>query len=81
MNKDGIKEYLTKELSLLLDVKLNKIDTNGRFIEDFGLDSLDFVLLMENAEEAFDVDIPDSEFDGLKTLNNLIDYIFERAKC
>lgn len=75
MTKDEVKKYLTNELNPLLDIKPDKIDMNGQFIEDFGFDSLDFVLLMENIEEIFNIDIPDSEFNNLKIPNNLINYI------
>lgn len=50
-----------------------KLDTS--FIDDLGADSLDIVELIMALEEAFDMQIPDSEAEKIATVNDVVEYI------
>lgn len=49
--------------------------TENTTIEDVMADSLDTVELLMSVEETFDIDIPDSEAQKLRSLGELSDYI------
>ncbi len=60
-----------------LGVEESEVKSESRFIEDLGADSLDTVELVMALEEKFDVSIPDSDAEKVKTVQNAIDYIKE----
>ena len=60
-----------------LGVEESEVNTESRFIEDLGADSLDTVELVMALEEKFGVSIPDSDAEKVKTVQNAIDYIKE----
>ena len=47
----------------------------SRFIEDLGADSLDEVELVMALEDEFEIEIPDTEAEKVKTVQQAIDYI------
>ncbi|HOE91795.1 MAG TPA: acyl carrier protein [Candidatus Cloacimonadota bacterium] len=52
-----------------------EIQPNARFIEDLGADSLDSVELIMKFEEEFDIEIPDTDSERIKSVQDAIDYI------
>lgn len=46
-----------------------------RFVEDMEMDSLAVVETIIAAEVAFEIDIPDGEVDGIRTLQEAADYV------
>ena len=47
----------------------------AKFIEDLGADSLDIVELVMAMEDAFNIDIPDEEAEGIRTVDDAASYI------
>ena len=66
-----VKQIIVKHLS----VDEAKVTPNARFVEDLGADSLDVVELVMAFEEAFNIEIPDKDAEGIKTVQQAIDYI------
>ncbi|CAI5757831.1 unnamed protein product [Candida verbasci] len=56
----------------------NGITEDSSFINDLGLDSLDVVEVVMELEHEFNIQIPDNEADGLKTVGQTIDYILSQ---
>lgn len=52
-----------------------EIRGEDRLVEDLGLDSLDLVELMMAVEEEFGVEIPDSEAEKIKTVQDVMKFI------
>ncbi|RCK56672.1 Acyl carrier protein, mitochondrial [Candida viswanathii] len=52
-----------------------EITDASSFTSDLGLDSLDVVEVVMELEHEFNIQIPDNEADGLKTVGQTIDYI------
>jgi acyl carrier protein len=48
--------------------------------EDLGADSLDIVEMMMSLEEIYSVTIPDEMLPNLKTIGNIVDYIYDNMK-
>jgi acyl carrier protein len=65
------KEVVAEQLS----VDINTITPDSKFIDDLGADSLDIVELVMALEEKFDIEIPDSDAEGIITLQNAVDYV------
>lgn len=51
-----------------------------RLVEDLGFDSLSMIELLLQAEDAFDIDIPDEDVGNIVTVQDCITYIESRVK-
>lgn len=47
----------------------------SRFVEDLEIDSLASIEMILAAETAFEIDVPDGEVDGIRTLQEAADYV------
>ncbi|MCF2612079.1 MULTISPECIES: acyl carrier protein [Fusobacterium] len=68
---DKIKEIVVEQLG----VDADQVTPEANFVEDLGADSLDTVELIMAFEEEFDVEIPDTDAENIKTVQDVIDYI------
>ena len=68
---DKIKEIVVEQLG----VDADQVTPEANFVEDLGADSLDTVELIMAFEEEFDVEIPDTDAEKIKTVQDVIDYI------
>lgn len=66
-----IKEIVVEQLG----VDEDQVTLEANFIEDLGADSLDTVELIMAFEEEFDIEIPDTEAEKIKTVQDVVDYI------
>ncbi|WP_226364036.1 phosphopantetheine-binding protein [Mycoplasma anserisalpingitidis] len=72
----SIKEIVIKEFNKLAKSKKVKESDN---IKDLEIDSLDFAELIINAEDMFEIQLPDSELTNLVTVNDVI-LLIEKTK-
>jgi len=63
-----------------LAVSKETVTRSTSFIEDIGADSLDIVELVMELEEEFDIQIPDTDAEKIKTVGEAIDYIEKKPK-
>lgn len=68
---DKIREIVVEQLG----VEADQVVPTANFVEDLGADSLDTVELIMAFEEEFDVEIPDTDAEKIKTVQDVIDYI------
>jgi acyl carrier protein len=68
---DKIKEIVVEQLG----VEPNQVTPEANFVEDLGADSLDTVELVMAFEEEFGVEIPDTEAEKIRTVNDVLHYI------
>lgn len=71
MEFEKIREIVSEQLGI--DESTIKLDTV--FVDDLGADSLDVVELIMALEEAFDMEIPDTEAEKIVTVGDAVDYI------
>ena len=71
MDFEMVRDIIVEQLGV--DASAVKPDT--AFIDDLGADSLDVVELIMALEEAFDMEIPDTEAEKIITVNDAVDYI------
>jgi acyl carrier protein len=72
---------ITKIIEEQLGVEADRIKPEASFIEDLNADSLDIVELVMAMEEEFDMEIPDEDAEGLKTVQNVFDYMKDKGKA
>lgn len=58
-----------------LDVEEDKVTMNASIQDDLGADSLDIVDLIMSLEEEFDVEIPDDQVEGMKSVGDIVKYV------
>ncbi|MCC8021416.1 MAG: acyl carrier protein [Akkermansiaceae bacterium] len=72
---DSIESQVKDIIVEQLGVEPEKVTSEARFIEDLGADSLDIVELVMAFEEKFDIEVPDEDAEGLKSVADVISYI------
>jgi len=72
---DKIKEVVAEQL----DVSVDEIKEDSKFVEDLGADSLDVVELVMALEEEFGVEIPDEDAEKIQTVKDALDYIKSKS--
>lgn len=71
MTIDKIKQILADTL----DVSEDEISADTNIATDLGADSLDVVEILMSIEDEFDIEIPDSEIENIRTVGELVEYI------
>jgi acyl carrier protein len=73
--EDQVKSIVAEQLG----VKEEEVTNKASFVDDLGADSLDTVELVMALEEEFETEIPDEDAEKIKTVQQAIDYITQRA--
>ena len=77
---DDVKEKVIEIVCEQLNAKKEDVKMETSFINDLGADSLDTVELVMEFEERFDVEIPDSDAEKIRTIGDAVSYISEKKK-
>lgn len=72
---DNIESQVKDIIVEQLGVEPEKVTLEAKFIEDLGADSLDIVELIMAFEEKFSIEVPEEASEGLKTVQDVIDFI------
>lgn len=67
----GLAELVNDETGIAADV----VAVDKSFTDDLDIDSISMMTIVVNAEEKFDVKIPDEEVKNLKTVGDAVDFI------
>ena len=70
MTLSALREILTAQLGIHAET----ITPDSRIREDLGADSLDVVEIIMEIEEEAGIDISDEEAEGLRTVQDILDY-------
>ena len=66
-------------LSEQFDVEEDTITNDTSITEDLGADSPDVVDLLMSIEDEFEIEVPDTEIENIKTVGELVKYIEDHA--
>ncbi len=64
----------------ILRVPLETVTPEARLLEDLEVDSLFVVQLAMALEERFSIEVPEEDIPGLKTIQDLVDYVQSKAE-
>ena len=67
----GLAELITDETGISAD----EVALEKSFTDDLDIDSISMMTIVVNAEEKFDVKIPDEEVKNLKTVGDAVNFI------
>ena len=62
-----------------LGVSESDVTAEAHFVDDLGADSLDTVELVMKFEEDFDIEIPDEDAEGMRTIADVEKYVSDRV--
>ena len=68
-------EELKEIICQYVDVEEDNITEDARFMEDLGFNSFDFMSLVGEVEERFDVEVEEREVVQIRTVKDAMDYI------
>ncbi|MDD6812659.1 MAG: acyl carrier protein [Lachnospiraceae bacterium] len=68
-------EELREIICQYVDVTPDKITEDARFMEDLGFNSYDFMSLVGEVEEKYDIEVEEREVVQIKTVKDAMDYI------
>lgn len=76
---NGLETKVRKIIADRLQVEPESVTASASFVEDLGADSLDLVELVMAFEEEFDLEIPDQDAEGMKTVGTAIEYLQKKV--
>ncbi|MCS6795484.1 MAG: acyl carrier protein [Raineya sp.] len=74
----NVKQTVLEILKEKLDLPESVLTMEANFIKDLGVDSLDYIEVVMAFEQAFGINIPDTDTEKMRTVGAAIDYIEER---
>ena len=79
MEKKMFEEFKEK-LAEYVDMPTDEMTEESRFIEDLGMNSFQFMSLLGDLEEEYDVSVDETEVRKLRTIGDACKYIEELMK-
>ena len=73
------QDQIIKMIADQLQIDEEQVKPDASFMDDLGADSLDTVELIMALEEEFDIEIPDSEAEKIRTVQQALNYLAENA--
>ncbi len=71
---EGVKKILIDKIGLAP----TEITHDANFVKDLGIDSLDYAELVMEFEQNFNIRIPDTDAEKLKTITQAVNYINQK---
>lgn len=79
LNRDATYTKVVQLVAHKLNVDRERVERATSF-QDLGADSLDMVEIVMKLEEEFDVEINDDDAEKMTSINQVVDYIIQRAR-
>lgn len=80
MNTEQARAHVQTVLGRIApEAELDDVPGDVDFREELDLDSMDFLSIVEGLKEATGVDVPESDYDKIETLDGLLAYLSDRA--
>ncbi|MFR8085595.1 MAG: acyl carrier protein [Leuconostoc gelidum] len=75
MEKEAIYNMMADEIAERFNIKRSAVTPDLNFLTDIDADSIDFVELILEVEDMFNISISDEDSENLITLQQTVDYI------
>lgn len=75
-----LSEQIRQILASQLEIEAEQVTNTAKLVEDLDIDSLDIVELTIKFENRFEIDIPEHDLAGLRSVKDLIAMISERYR-
>lgn len=75
METQEIQRKVTEIICEQLSVEESQVVPEAKFQESLNADSLDIVELIMAFEDGFDIEIPDDQAEGIRTVGDAVEYI------
>lgn len=72
-------DQLAEMITNYVEVKKEDIRPESRFMEDLGFSSFDFMSMLGEVEDTFDVEIEEEKAAEIRTVQEAVDYLTEIA--
>ena len=80
MDAENIKINVEHVIETTVGADWASTKVEGLLVDDLKADSLDMACIRMGLEEEFGIEIPDEDFQTVKSVQNAVDYITERMK-
>ena len=77
---DDIEKKVRDIIAAQLEIKIDSVKPEARFIDDLKADSLAVVELVLALEENFNIEIPDEDTEQIKSVGDAVSYILTHQK-
>lgn len=68
-------DQLAEIITNYVEVKREDIKPESRFMEDLGFSSFDFMSMLGEVEDTFEVEIEEEKAAGIRTVQEAVDYL------
>lgn len=68
-------EKIQEIIADVLNIEIDEIKLESRFVDDLGADSLDIFQIIMGIEEIFDIEIDNSEAENISTVKDAVEQI------
>ena len=68
-------DQLAEIITNYVEVKREDIKPESRFMEDLGFSSFDFMSMLGEVEDTFDMEIEEEKAAGIRTVQEAVDYL------
>ena len=79
LSTEEVLSGLAKIVNEETDIATESVQLDKSFTDDLDIDSISMMTIVVNAEEEFDVKIPDDEVKNLKTVGDAVDFIVKAS--
>ena len=79
LSNEEVLAGLAKIVNEETDIATDSVQLDKSFTDDLDIDSISMMTIVVNAEEEFDVKIPDDEVKNLKTVGDAVDFIVKAS--
>ena len=77
---EDIEKKVREIIAAQLEISMDKVKMEARFIDDLKADSLAVVELVLALEENFNIEIPDEDTEQIKSVGDAVSYILSHQK-
>ena len=74
---EGLEAKIRSIMAERLGVEADEVTPDANILDDLGADSLDVVELVMSLEEEFNIEVPDEEVEGMRTVSDVERYVIK----